>query len=78
MFAFVAACLVFIEMIFFPKSHVLGDLLIEFIPGASGKFIGKILGAILLSVLFLIVRFTIGTRKNYERNIAYFNQLTSI
>ncbi len=76
LFAFVAACLFFIEMIFFPKSHALGDLLVEFIPSASGKFNGQILGAILLSVLFIIVRFTIGTRKNFEKNIAYFNQLT--
>lgn len=73
---FVGAILFFVEMIFFRKTHIISDLLFEVFPEASARLNGRILGAILLLIVFLAVRFTIGTRKNYNKNIAYFNQQT--
>lgn len=76
LFLLIGVSLFFIEVIFFPDADFIESLLFELFPNASVRFNGKILGAIFLIIVFLFVRFTIGTKKKYEKNIAYFNELT--
>jgi len=42
----------------------------------SDRLNGKILGIVFLILIYVLVRFTIGTKKKYEKNIAAFNQLS--
>lgn len=73
---FVGVIFFFLELIFFPDADLISQMIVELFPNASANLNGRILGAIFLSILFLVVRFTIGTRKRYDKNIAYFNELT--
>ena len=38
---------------------------------------GKVLGLVTLLIMFIIVRFTTGRRKKYDKDIVIFNQLSS-
>ena len=42
----------------------------------SNRLNGKFLGLVTLLIIFIIVRFTIGRRKKYDKNIVIFNQLS--
>lgn len=75
MFLFLAAAF-YIFLLFSDSSSYEFDRFIEntFSIG-SDRLNGKILGLAFLLLIYIIVRFTIGTRKKYNKNIAAFNQL---
>ena len=74
MFCFLGGSLFFLQMIFFPDYEGF-NFIFDSLPTGSDKLNGKILGLLFLLIFFLIVRFTIGTKKSYEKSIAVFEQL---
>lgn len=75
MFLFLAAALYIFLLFSDSTSYELDRFLFDTFSIGSDRLNGKILGLVFLFLIYILVRFTIGTRKKYDKNIAAFNEL---
>lgn len=72
-FVFLAGALFMIQLRFFEDYDLVVDFIADTFKIGSDRLNGKILGLVALLIAFLIVRFTIGTKTNYNKTIDTFN-----
>ena len=74
-FLFLAAAFYLFLLFSYSSSYEFDRFIKNTFSIGSNRLNGKILGLVSFLIIYIIVRFTIGTRKKYEKNIAAFNQL---
>ena len=76
MFLFLAAAFYVFLLFSDSVSHDFDRFIETTFSTGSDRLNGKVLGLVTLLIIFIIVRFTIGRRKKYDKNIVIFNQLS--
>jgi hypothetical protein len=72
---FIAGALFMVQLSFFPDFELFTDWMGDTFDTGSNRLSGKLLGLVALVIMIVVVRFTIGNKKKYKKNIETFSKL---